>query len=329
VTDLPPVPDLPAPDQPPLAAQPTAGELQLATPPPAQPFEFAEPTHPGPDARAPRRGRRLALVLSLCLGIPVLAGGGVLGYLLVTGAFAEPEPPALTAAQGDRIEAEVAERGDLLEELDGKRAAFRTALTQWTQSLTWTEDALGAAEQPGVAVANPGGGALPGGDPSGRGFLDSIGATDVSVVFDAGPDNCGYYGNSGGSGYVYAGGCFRSEHSNTLYMAWDSGAEDLVWPIFVHEAMHWYQNEHYLQATYLADFAGIDSESYNDKWEADASCRAVYVYGMSLDDYADSSSPCTIDGWYEGWLADYLTSLGANLAEPDPAAYELAEASRP
>jgi hypothetical protein len=170
---------------------------------------------------------------------------------------------------------------------------------------------------------------MPGGDPYGRAFLDSIGATDVTVVFDAGPDNCGYYGNGGGYGYVYAGGCFRGDYANTLYMAWDPGAEDIVWPIFVHEAMHWFQAETYAQDTYLADFAGIDQSQYNERWEADASCRAVYVYGMSLSDYEGSSSPCTIDGWYEGFIADYLTSLGANLAEPDPATYELSESSRP
>lgn len=292
---------------------------------PTSPFEFPEPTPAAPS----RRARRVALVITLSLGVPLLAAGGVFGYLLLSGAFADPEPPHLAASQVDRIEDEVTERGEFLDELDGQRGAFRTALSQWNQSLSWAEDAHGAADQPGVAVANPGGDALPGDDPSGRAFLDSIGATDVSVVFDAGPDNCGYYGNGGGYGYVYAGGCFRGEYSNTLYMAWDSGAEDIVWPIFVHEAMHWYQNEQYAQATYLADFAGIDAASYNDKWEADASCRAVYVYGMSLDDYVGSSSPCTIDGWHEGWIADYLTSLGAKLTQPDPATYELAETSRP
>ncbi|CAN5335652.1 hypothetical protein BH09ACT5_BH09ACT5_18970 [soil metagenome] len=283
------------------------------------------------DATQPpvRRGRRLAFILSLSLGLPVLVAAGVLGYLLATGAFAEPEPPELSAAQGERIEDEVAERSDLLEQLDERRDTFRTDLANWEQAAAWAEEARGAAGQPGAAVANPGGDALPGGDPTGRAFLDSIGATDVSVVFDAGPANCGYTANGHEDGYVYAGGCFNGEHPNTVYMAWDSGAEDMVWSIFVHEAMHWYQNEHYLQASYLADFAGIDAASYNDKWEADASCRAVYVYGMSLDDYVDSSSPCTIDGWYEGWLSDYLSSLGAKLDEPDPAAYELAETSRP
>jgi len=302
---------------------------------PIAPFTFdqaaAEPpaaTEPPPAAEPPRR-RRTALIVSLAVGVPVLAAAGVFAFLLLSGAFADPEPPHLTASQAARIEDEVAEREDLLGELDDQRAAYRTADSQWNQSLAWAEDAHGPADQPAVAVANPGGDAMPGDDPAGRAFLDSIGATDVSVVFDAGPDNCGYYGNGGQADYVYAGGCFRGDYANTLYMAWDPGADDLVRAIFVHEAMHWFQAEKYAQATYLADFAGIDAASYNDQWEADASCRAVYVYGMSLDDYADSSSPCTIDGWYEGWISDYLTSLGASLTEPDPATYELVESSRP
>ncbi len=292
---------------------------------PIAPFTF----EPAAAVEPPPRKRRTALIVSLAVGVPVLAAAGVFAFLYFSGAFADPEPPQLTAAQADRIEDEVAEREDLLGQLDDKRGEFRTAVDQWDQSEAWAEEAHGPADQPAVAVPNPGGDAMPGDDPTGRAFLDSIGATDVSVVFDAGPDNCGYYGNGGQADYVYAGGCFRGDYANTLYMAWDSGAEDLVWAIFVHEAMHWFQAEKYTQATYLANFAGIEAASYNDKWEADASCRAVYVYGMSLDDYVDSSSPCTIDGWYEGWISDYLISLGADLAEPDPAAYELAETSRP
>jgi hypothetical protein len=170
---------------------------------------------------------------------------------------------------------------------------------------------------------------MPGDDPYGRAFLDSIGATDVTVVFEAGPENCGYNGGDGGGDYYYAGGCFNPEYANTLFMAWDPGAEDLVRSIFVHEAMHWYQNEHYLQDTYLADFAHVDFAAYNERWEADASCRAVYVYGIPIEEYADSTSPCTIDGWYEGFIKDYLASLGVHVTEPDPAAFEVAEASRP
>jgi len=295
---------------------------------PLPPFEFAESTESFA-VEPPRRRRRFALVLALSIGLPLLAAGGVVGYLAFTGAFAEPESPHLTASQADRIDDEIAEREDLLSQLDGRRSDYRTQLTQWNQSEQWARDFYADAAQPTAAVGNPGGGAMPGDDPYGRAFLDSIGATDVSVFFEAGPENCGYTGSGGGADFAYAGGCFRAEYPNTLYMAWDPQAESVVWPIFVHEAMHWFQDEKYVQATYLAEFAGIDASTYNERWEADASCRAVYVYGMSIDDYVDSSSPCTIDGWYEGWITDYLTSLGAHLTAPDPATFELAETSRP
>ncbi|MBX3098417.1 MAG: hypothetical protein KF761_02455 [Salinibacterium sp.] len=299
---------------------------------PVAPFSFenGEPS-PSPlptDPPNPRRRGRLVLILVLSVGLPLLALGGTAGYLVLSGAFADPEPPHLSAVQSERIESEVIERSDLLGTLDAQRDEYNTEVSQWEQSASWAATELESSAQPTPSVSNPGGGAMPGDDPYGRAFLDSIGATDVTVVFEAGPENCGYSGGHD-DGYVYAGGCFNGAYPNTLFMAWDEGAEDIVRSIFVHEAMHWYQNEHYLQATYLADFAGIDSSTYNERWEADASCRAVYVYGIPIEDYADSSSPCTINGWYEGFIGDYLASLGAKLTEPDPAAFELVEASRP
>ena len=268
-------------------------------------------------------------MILLSIGLPVLVGGGVFAYLASTGAFAPHEPPVLSAAQQAAITAEFDERTDLIEQLDAKRAEYRTALSEWNTSEQWADDLRTDTGQPTPAVANPGGTTMPGGDPLGRAFLDSIGATDVTVAFEAGPDNCGYSSTQHDPNYVYSGGCFRDDYPNTLYMAWDDGAEDGVWSIFVHEAAHWYQSEHYAQATFLADYAGIAFDSYRDSWEADASCRAVYVWGMSLDDYEDGSSPCTVDGWYEGWIADFLTAKGARLTEPEPTSFEPMESSRP
>jgi len=300
--------------------------------PPAAPFQFEPQLYtPPPLPPVQPRHRRLALVLSLAIGIPVLllAGGAVVVVLALLGTFAPPAPPQLSALDGQRIQAEVVERSDLLAQLDTARSQYRTDLDNWTNTATWAADDLAGTATPSASVANPGGDAMPGDDPYGRAFLDSIGATDVTVLFEAGPENCGYAGTGGEDGYVYAGGCFNGAYPNTLFMAWDPGAEDLVRSIFVHEAMHWYQNENYLQVEYLADVAGIDRGSYTERWEADASCRAVYVHGIPLEEYVGSSSPCTIDGWYEGFIEDYLAGLGAKVAEPDPASYEVAEASRP
>ena len=293
------------------------------------PTDAVEPPHDqaAEPVAAGRTGRR-ALVIALAVGVPLVLTGAVFAVLAAAGTFDEPEPPQLTASQAERIDAEFAEREDLLAELDYQRTEYELDLSDWTQSEEWTEEYLADTAQPTPSVPNPGGTALPGADPTGRAFLDAIGATDVTVFFEAGPDNCGYYGN-GGTELGYAGGCFRPEYPNSLYMAWDPQAESVAWSIFVHEAMHWYQDEHYIQATYLADFAGVDFESYSSVWEADASCRAVYSYGMTLEDYVDTTSPCTIAGWYEGYITDYLVSRGANLTEPDPAAYEPVETSRP
>jgi len=295
---------------------------------PALPFEFPEPTGSF-DVEPPRRKRRLGVILSLSLGLPILLAGGAAGYLWYTGAFSEPEPLRLSFAEVDLIDAELAERADLADQLATARADYRSQLSDWDQALQWAETDRAGTAQPAAAVSNPGGGAMPGGDPTGRAFLDSIGATDVTVFFEAGPENCGYSGTGGEENYLYAGGCFSTAYPNTLFMAWDDGADDMVWSIFVHEAMHWFQSEHYAEASYLASFAGIDFASYTPQWEADASCRAVYVHGMTLDDYVDSSSPCTVDGWYEGWIADYLASLGAHRGAPVAAEFEPLETSRP
>jgi hypothetical protein len=286
----------------------------------------AEPPAADPSEFRPKRRRRTALALAISL--PVLVAGGVAAFLLLPGIFAEPEPPTLTAVQVDRIGQEIDEREQLLTDLASHRADYREQLARWGSAVKAAEAHRAASTQPTPSVPNPGGGAMPGNDPDGRVFLDSIGATDVGVLFEAGPENCGYSG-AGGDGLVWSGGCVRGEYPNTLFMAWDPGAEPLVWSIFVHEAMHWFQNEKYIEIVFVAESAAIDHALWDAQWEADASCRAVAVYGVPIEDYADSSSPCTVDGWYEGWIVDHMASLGATWGPPDPATFELAESSRP
>jgi hypothetical protein len=284
---------------------------------------MASETAPGP--------RRTPVILALSFGLPLFVAGGALGGLALSfaaSALIPAEEPRLTAAQVEVIDGEVAERAELLAQLDEQRDQYDTRVSDWEQSLAWADEYYALTDAPSVSIPNPGGDALPGDDPYGRAFLDSIGATDVTVFFEAGPENCGYYG-SGGGDQLYVGGCFDAAYPNTLFMAWDPGVESYVWPIFVHEAMHWFQDETYIQATYLADFDGIPFDQYSPTWEADASCRAVYVYGIPIEEYVDSTAPCTIDGWYEGYITDHLTALGADLDEPDPAAFELTESSRP
>lgn len=303
---------------------------QTSAPPP--PAWTAPIANPEPVASGPVRPSRTPLILALALGLPVFILGGVLGNVALSAVSSvlipDPQPPRLTAEQADVIEGEFAERAALAGDLTAQRDAYESRLSDWEQSEEWADDFYASTAVPTPTVPNPGGNAMPGSDPYGRAFLDSIGATDVSVVFEAGPENCGYYGNGGGYDY-YVGGCFDPSYPNTLFMAWDPGGESIVWPIFVHEAMHWFQDETYIQATYLADLDGISFSQYSPTWEADASCRAVYVYGIPIEDYVDSTSPCTISGWYEGYITDYITSLGADLSEPVAEDFELVESSRP
>lgn len=276
----------------------------------------------------PRPRRRRGTVVALAVGLPVLVAGAVVAFLLVSGVFAEPEPPALTATQSDRIGQEIDERAELLTELDSLRADYQERVARWDRAESSAQTHRTSTTQPIPSVANPGGTAMPGDDPDGRQFLDSIGATDVTVFFESGAENCGFYG-AGGYGQVWSGGCVRGEYPNTLFMAWDPGAESIVWSIFVHEAMHWYQNETYIEVVFVADLAGVDPAQWQTQWEVDASCRAIAAYGLSIEDYADSTSPCTVEGWYEGWILTHMEALGATMGPPDPSTFELTESSRP
>ncbi len=281
-----------------------------------------------PELSAPPSKGRRGIVVALAVGLPVLVAGALLAVLLLSGAFAEPEPPALTATQSDRIGQEIDERAELLTELDSLRADYQERVARWDHAESSAQVHRTLTTQPVPSVANPGGTSMPGDDPDGRQFLDSIGATDVTVFFEAGAENCGFYG-AGGYGQVWSGGCVRGEYPNTLFMAWDPGAEPVVWPIFVHEAMHWYQDETYIEVVFVAEFAGVDPALWEPQWEADASCRAIAAYGLSIEDYADSSSPCTVEGWYEGWILTHMEALGATMGPPDPTTFELTESSRP
>ena len=208
-----------------------------------------------------------------------------------------------------------------------QRERYRQDLAGWEadqrEAAAWREgDAL-----PGEGVPNPGGDAMPGADPHGRAFLDAIGATEVQVHFDAGPDNCGYRDESRFTASI--GGCFDSRFRNRLFLAWEPGAESLVWPVFVHEAMHWYQYDLYYPLFLSARRAGYAQDAYRRDVESDASCRAVALHGIPAADYARSSSPCDVDGWYEGWLPDRLAQLGVRVSEPTAEEYEVLAVVRP
>lgn len=270
---------------------------------------------------SPDGTRRVAGRIALAAATAVLAVV-VAGAITTAAPAPTPRlPTAVSAAQQQLIAQEVAQRADLLAQREERGAEYRDQLATWERVQQQAADFRASDRLPTPAIPNPGGTALPGDDPQGRALLDSIGATDVRVVFEAGPENCGYDGT--------VGGCYQPAYPDALFMAWSPGHRSLAWPIFVHEAMHWYQYEHSIELVYLASAAGIDPVVWTPQWESDASCRAVFEHGIPRSTFAGTSAPCSIDGWHDQWLTEYMVGLGLPTAAPDPEAFEVAEVVRP
>lgn len=287
----------------------------------APPAEWGDPP-----ARRRRRRWPWFLALAIVLVLAAVAGGV---WLLHEARLRADAERALTSSQQELIATTVEAQAETDAQIAAQREAYRTDLAGWQADQAGAQEWVQSNDAPAPSRANPGGTRIPGDDPDGQGFLDSIGATDVQVFFDAGGENCGY-SNGGDDPFSYsAGGCYDTRFRNWLFLAWEPGGERLVWQIFVHEAMHWYQYANYYALFLSAERGGIGHDSYVGVVESDASCRAVAVYGIDRDDYADSSSPCDVDGWYEGWLRDQLAALGVRVSEPVAADYEVREVIRP
>jgi hypothetical protein len=339
VADVAPAPVMPAP-APAAPVVPDAAPAQSGDPdgslPHAQPDTDAPDTDAPPSeaplmwapVEPPRRRRRWPWIVAVLVLLAIAATAGGL-WLAGEAKERADAARAVSADEQEVIAAAIEVLAPTDAQISAQRDAYQTDAAEWDADEAATAQWQATADAPPAVVGNPGGSAMPGADPTGRAFLDSIGATDVQVMFDAGPDNCGY-SSAGSEGWTYtAGGCYDTRFRNWLFLAWDRGGEDLVWPVFVHEAMHWYQYQQYYALFLAADRAGIAHEAYGASVESDASCRAVYVHGIDAEEYEDSSSPCDVDGWYEGWLRDKLVGLGARAAEPTPAEYEVSEVIRP
>ncbi|WP_344071297.1 hypothetical protein [Microbacterium sediminicola] len=241
-----------------------------------------------------------------------------------------PRPVEMTAAENAALDPLFELDAARADEIRAQRADYRNAAAAWDADLSAVEQWRQNDEAPVQGPANPGGDALPGADPTGRAFLDSIGATDVQVRFDAGDLNCGYAAQAELDTWrtLISGGCFQTAYPDWLFVAWEPGTEEFAWPLFVHEAMHWWQYQNYYPALLEADREGVPEELYDEEFETDASCRAVYLHGITRSAYADSSSPCTID-WYEGWFLDHLASLGVRVSAPTAEEFEVTTVIRP
>ena len=311
--------------EPPHDAGLHTGHAQPVAPAVADPMEGEDPGSP---ARRSRRG--LWITLGVVAGVLVLGGAAA----ATTWVLLDAHERALAArtvsvVQQEVVDAEFTRIADVVQRTEEQGTAYRQALTAWNaeqeQAATWRS----GTTTPSVTEGNPGGDAMPGGDPLGRGFLDSIGAPQVQLVLDAGPDNCGYQAGGDGPYTLVLGGCFDTRFPNSVFLAWESGTEDGVWAIFVHEVMHWYQYQTYYAAFLAADRVGVAEDAYGAQLEADASCRAVYQHGIPSWRYASTSAPCSVDDWYDGWLLDHLASLGVPVTEPVAEDYEVNAVVRP
>lgn len=274
--------------------------------------------------------RRRALRWGSVLAVVVLAACGA----GVTWSFVDARERALaaralTAVQQEAVADAYAATGDLSARIADARAALTDAQSRWDAAVAANDAFRAEAAQPTVSAPNPGGGAMPGGDEQARALLEGIGGADVQIVYDGGPQNCGY----AAADALYAtalGGCYSSAFRTSVFLAWDPPAtRDEVWPIFVHEAMHWYQWDRFFTQFVAAENAGVPGESYRAQIEADASCRAVLQHGVPASAFETSSAPCDVEGWHEGWLVEQLAALGAPVAAPDPETYQVSEVIRP
>jgi hypothetical protein len=288
---------------------------------------------------APDRPKRSRAPLWAGLAAALVGGavfvGSVVPSALITGAFVEAQQQRATegyvsAVEQGVVDTLVTEASTVAAEIEARGAAYRDASLLWTDAESAIATWRSQDEAPTPQVANPGGPGFPGGDADERALLERIGASAVQVIFDSGEDNCGYQQGLPTEGFLAVGGCYNPSYRNWLFLAWDEGIEEAeVWPVFVHEAMHWYQWDRYATLFEAAERSGVTSDRYTAQIESDASCRAVFQHGVARSEYDNSSAPCDVDDWYDGWLVDQLAALGVPTAAPDPAAYEVQDVVRP
>ncbi|MBZ4487923.1 hypothetical protein LQ938_12445 [Microbacterium sp. cx-55] len=278
----------------------------------------------------PRRRRWVWVSLTILAIVLVLGAAGAFTARLLLDARAEAlAARTVSAAQQSVVDAEFARISETTARIGEQATAYRDARASWDAEQEQAAQWRTGTTAPPDPVPNPGGTAMPGGDPTGRAFLDSIGAPQVQLVFDAGADNCGYEAGGSGPYTLVLGGCFDTRFPNSVMLAWEPGTEGRVWAIFVHEVMHWYQYQTFYPAFLAAQRVGVDGDAYGAQLESDASCRAVYQHGIPAWQYANSSAPCDVDGWYDGWFLDHLASLGVPVTEPVAEAYEVSPVVRP
>lgn len=274
--------------------------------------------------------RRRAVVLTATLATLALAGAGAGIWWATAEAHQRAlEARAVTAGQQAVVTAAFEATADLAARIETQRNAYRDAESLWNAAVASAEQFKAEDVVPVVSAPNPGGTSMPGGDGDARALLDGIGGTAVQIVYDGGPQNCGFAA-ADETYRVALGGCYDSRFRNRVFLAWDPGATRTnIWPIFVHEAMHWYQWDRYATQFAAAESAGISQDAYRSQIEADASCRAVIQHGVPATAFESSSAPCDVADWHDAWLVDQLATLGVPVAAPDAEAFQAETVVRP
>lgn len=286
---------------------------------------------PGALASGVRRWRRRRVIwLVAVIAVVVLAAAGAGIWWAVRDAQERAlAARAVTAGQQAVVTAAFEGTAEIAAQIQTQRTAYRDAEALWDGAVASNEAFLTEDAAPAVSAPNPGGDGMPGGDGEARALLDGIGASAVQIVYDGGPQNCGFAA-ADETYRIALGGCYDSKFRNRVFLAWDPGATRAnIWPIFVHEAMHWYQWDRYSTQFAAAESAGVSQDAYRPQIEADASCRAVIQHGVPATAFEASSAPCNVADWHDGWLVEQLAGLGVPVAAPDPATFEVQEVIRP
>ncbi|GMA30880.1 hypothetical protein [Litorihabitans aurantiacus] len=142
-------------------------------------------------------------------------------------------------------------------------------------------------------------------------WLAKDGVTGITVIPTDDPSlNCGL--NHPDAGTWTVAGCYSTSHRDVIFVWWNSDSVRSERAFLVaHEYSHWIQWNNHFDVMHAASQQGFnENPAWYEATESDASCRLLSWGGYDEAIVANSSSPCTTDGWYEGWLEDAGRSLG-------------------
>ncbi|TGO04490.1 M78 family metallopeptidase domain-containing protein [Serinibacter arcticus] len=139
-------------------------------------------------------------------------------------------------------------------------------------------------------------------------WLASTGVTGITVIPTDDPTlNCGLT-----DGNITYAGCYQDQHRMVVFVWWNADSSEAERTFLVaHEFSHWVQWDRYFDVIYAAAQQGFNgTPDWRGLLESDASCRVLSWGGYDESVVASSSTPCTTEGWYEGWFLDRARAIG-------------------